>query len=109
MSDLFNLIAAVCIVQMAVILPMVERVRAYKNEPRRILWSRRAGFAVGVATLLYAGLSENWQVAALLMASATVAIFTVNIISLRAQNNNPLHGHRFLSRASVVAFFRRYP
>ncbi len=109
MSDLFNLIAAVCIVQMAIILPMVERVRAYKNESRRILWSRRSGFAVGVATLLYAGSSQNWQVAAMLMASACMVIFTVNIISLRAQNHNPLHGHRFLSQASVAKFWRRYP
>ncbi len=109
MSDLFNIIATICIVQMGVILPMVERVRAYRNESRRILWSRRAGFGIGGATLLYAGISQNWQVATMLMASATVAIFTVNIISLRAQNNNPLHGHRFLSRAAVAAFWRRYP
>jgi hypothetical protein len=102
-------IAAICIVQMAIILPMVERVRAYKNESRNILWSRRSGFAIGVATLLYAGISQNWQVSCTMMALACVAIFTVNIISLRAQNHNPLHGHRFLSRSSVTAFFRRYP
>ncbi len=109
MSDLFNLIATVCIVQMGIILPMVERVRAYKNESVRILWSRRVGFGIGGAVLMYAGRSQNWQLAAIMMASACVAIFTVNIISLIAQNRNPLHGHRFLSRASVVAFWRRYP
>jgi len=109
MIDLFNVIGAICIVQMGVILPMVERVRAYRNESPRILWSRRAGFAVGGATLLYAGISQNWQIAAILMALSCMVIFTVNIISLRAQNHNPLHGNRFLSQVAVAAFWKRYP
>jgi len=108
-DDLFNIIATICIIQMGAILPMVERVRAYKNEPARILWSRRLGFGVGGATLLYAALGPDWWLARILLGSACMVIFTVNIISLRAQNHNPLHGHRFLSNAAVARFWRRYP
>ncbi len=107
MNDLFNLVAATCILQMAVVLAMVEADRDYKRESLRIIWSRRAGFGAGAATLIYSGITHNWQMAALLMASACVVIFSVNIISLRTRNKPPLHGHRLLAR--TANFWRRYP
>lgn len=107
MNDLFNLVAATCVFQMAIILAMVEADRDYKRESAWVLWSRRIGFGVGVATLFYSGITHNWQIAALLMASACVVIFSVNIVSLRTRNKPPLHGHRLLAR--TAAFWRRYP
>lgn len=107
MNELFNIVAAVCILQMAVVLAMVEADRDYKRESLRVVWSRRGGFGAGAATLLYSGVTHNWQMAALLMASACVVIFSVNIISLRTRNRPPLHGHRLLAR--TASFWRRYP
>ena len=107
MNDLFNLVATTCLVEMAVVLAMVERDRDYKRESLRIVWSRRGGFGAGGATLLYAGFTHNWQIAALIMASACVVIFGVNIISLMTRNRPPLHGHRLLAR--TASFWRRYP
>ena len=107
MTDLFNIVAAIVILQMAVILTMVETDRACKNEPLRIVWGRRAGFGIGGATLIYGGVSGNWQIAFLLAALACCAILTVNIISIRARNQPPLQGHRIIMRSA--AFWRRYP
>jgi hypothetical protein len=103
----FNIVATVCIIQMGIILAMVEKDRACKSETPRIIWSRRAGFAAGGSTLAYAGITHDWATACLLMAIATVVIFTVNIISIRARNHPPLHGHRFFARTSNI--WRRYP
>jgi hypothetical protein len=105
--DLFNILSAIGILQMAVVLAMVEADRAYKNEKLRIVWSRRAGFGAGAGTLLYAGLTQDWQTACLLMATAMVMIFGVNIMSLFTRNNPPVHGHRMLAR--TASFWRRYP
>ena len=107
MNDLFNLIAATCLVEMAVVLAMVEADRDYKRESLRIVWSRRAGFGAGGATLLYAGFAHEWQIAALVMTTACVVIFGVNIVSLLTRNRRPMHGHRLLAR--TAAFWRRYP
>ena len=107
MNELFDLVAATCLVEMAVVLAMVEADRDYKRESLRIIWSRRGGFGAGGVTLLYAGFTHNWQLAALIMASACVIIFSVNIVSLRTRNKPPLHGHRLLVR--TAAFWRRYP
>jgi len=107
MNSLFDLVAATCMFQMAIVLAMVERDRDYKRESLRLIWSRRAGFGTGAATLLYSGVTHNWQIAALLMASACVVIFSVNIRSLMTRNKPPLHGHRLLAR--TASFWRRYP
>ena len=107
MNDLFNLVATTCLIEMAVVLAMVEADRDYKRESLRIIWSRRAGFGAGGATLYYAAHVQDWQMACLLMASACVVIFAVNILSLRTRNRPPLHGHRLLAR--TAHFWRRYP
>jgi len=106
MSDWINLLATVAIVQMAVVLAMVEADRDYKRESLRVIWSRRAGFGVGGVTLLYMGWTHNWETACLLMVSACVVIFGVNIWSLFTRNR-PMHGHRLLAR--TASFWRRYP
>ena len=38
MTDLFNIVASICILQMAVVLAMVEADRDYKREALRIVW-----------------------------------------------------------------------
>lgn len=107
MTDLFNIIATICLAQMAVILTLVETDRASRNEGLHIVWFRRAGFGAGGATLIYGGVSQNWQAAFFLAALACMVIFTVNIISIKARNRPPLQGHRAIDRAA--AFWRRYP
>jgi predicted esterase len=107
MSDWINLLATVTIVQMAVVLAMVESDLAYKNEKLHVVWFRRAGFGAGGATLLYMGYTHDWEFACLLMVSACVVIFSVNLLSLFTRNNPPVHGHRLLAR--TAAFWRRYP
>lgn len=107
MNELFDLIAATCLVEMAIVLAMVEADRDYKRESLRIVWSRRGGFGAGGTTLLYAGFTHDWQIAALIMVSACVIIFGVNIVSLMTRNRPPLHGHRLLAR--TANFWRRYP
>jgi hypothetical protein len=109
MIDLFAIIAAVCLGQLAVILAMVETDRACKGEPLRIVWGRRIGFGAGGAALLYGGLTGDLAGTALLMAGALVPICSINIVSIAARNRPPLHGHRFLSRATAGRAWRRYP
>jgi len=109
MSDLFNLVATTCIFEMAIVLAMLETDRVTKTEPARIVWSRRAFFGAGAATLLYAGLTHDWEMSCLLMTAACVAIFTVNIVSIRRRNHPPLQGHRFIANAEAAKFWRRYP
>lgn len=106
-ADLFNLLSTAGLAQMAIILAMVESDLAYKNEKLRIVWSRRVGFGAGGATLLYGGLTQDWEMVCLLMAAAMVVIFNVNILSLFTRNNPPVHGHRLLAR--TANFWRRYP
>jgi hypothetical protein len=109
MSDLFNIVASICIVQMAFILALVEQDRACKNEPLHIIWSRRIGFGAGSGTLLLAGVSRGWEGSCLLMATSCMVILSINIVSIKARNHPPLQGHRFLRKAGVANFWRRYP
>jgi len=107
MEDLFNLVTAVVITQMAVIVAMVETDRACRHEPSYMIWSRRYGFGLAAATMVYASLSHDWLGAFVLAVSTCSIILTINIMSIRARNRPPLQGYRSISKAH--AFWKRYP
>ena len=109
MSELFDWLVIVCVLQMMAILALVETDRACKNEPATVNWSRRIGFFAGASTLIYAAMTHDWKFACLLMVVACVAIFSINIVSIVSRNRPPLHGYRVLRRANVAGFWRRYP
>lgn len=109
MSELFDWVAIVVILQLMAILALVETDRACKNEPFVVKLSRRTGFFTGATTLIYAAMTHDWKSACLLMALACVGILTINIVSIVGRNKPPLHGYRVLRRADVVNFWKRYP
>jgi hypothetical protein len=109
MSELFDWVAVVVILQLMAILALVENDRACKNEPLSVKLSRRGGFFAGATTLVYAAMYHEWKSACLLMALACVGILAINIASIVGRNKPPLHGYRVLRRADVVNFWKRYP
>lgn len=103
-SFAYTAVALIVATLLMYVMQKVEQDRWSKTDPIWLQWIRRGAFVVAALVLLYSIQSIDWQLASLLLVSASGVILAINALALYLRAP-PHSGRRVRNSPSIFSHF----